>query len=110
MQTLFSHLAWFLSAGFAATGALLVFGQRYVPEAFAARGLPDGFGKVTGRLLLAAAALMMFPLTHLVGLGIALLATFLAATTLLNNRQYRLAMPVIAVLFALVPVSLSTAL
>lgn len=67
---------------------------------------PPGFARATGSLLLAAALCLLLPWTRLVGLGLAALVLFLTATTLLHRRQYAYAAPVIALLFALVPVSL----
>ncbi len=111
MQTLFSptHFAWLLAAVFAGVAALHLFGLRALSEAYAAWRYPRGFREVTGGLLLLAAACLLFPPARLVGVAIAAFVMFLSATTLLQHRQYGFAAPVIALLFALIPVSLGGA-
>ncbi len=98
-----THLSWFLSALFAASGAWHIVGVPALREAYARWQYPNGFREVTGSLLLLAGIFLAFPLTRLWGVGIAALVMFLSATTLLNHRQYTFAAPVIAVLFALIP-------
>lgn len=111
VQTLFSptHFAWLLAAVFAGVAALHLFGLRALSEAYAAWRYPRGFREVTGGLLLLAAACLLFPPARLVGVAIAAFVMFLSATTLLQHRQYGFAAPVIALLFALIPVSLGGA-
>ena len=110
MTTIFTsaHFAWLLSALFAGTGALHVVGfPPALRQAYARWHYPSGFRKVTGSLLLVAAACLLVPAVHLVGIAIAALVLFLAATTFLNRGQYGFAAPAIALLFALIPASLS---
>ncbi|MEI9995867.1 MAG: hypothetical protein WDM91_14820 [Rhizomicrobium sp.] len=107
METIFSHGAWVLSAVFAAGAAVHLFGLRIVREAYTRWRYPSGYREVTGTLLALASALLAFAPTRLIGVAIAAFVMFLSATTLLHHRQYGYALPVIALLFALVPVSLS---
>lgn len=109
MQAIFTHLAWVLSAAFAVAAAPHLLGLSSLRNAYMRWQVPPGFAKVTGWLLLAASACLLFPVARFAGLAIAALVMFLAATTLLHRGQYRLAAPVIALLFALIPVSLSGA-
>ncbi len=95
-----------LSLLFAATAAVHLFGWRALRETYTRWGYPRGFREVTGSLLLAAAVFLYFPSVRIFGLIIAALVMFLSATTLLHHRQYGFAAPVIALLFALIPVTL----
>ena len=107
VQALFSpeHWIWLLSAGFALAALLNWFGPGKASWTY-----PPGFREVTGTLLLVASVLLLFPMVRLVGGAIAALVMFLSATTLLHRGQYAIAAPVIALLFALVPVSLGPTL
>ena len=104
MGWLVLHFADVLAAISAAASAVHLFGLR---EAYARRRYPQGYREVTGALLAIAAALLVVPATRIVGLVVAVLVMFLSATTLLHHRQYAAAAPVIALLFALIPISLS---
>jgi hypothetical protein len=101
------HFAWALSAVFTAAAIVHLSGLRVVREAYERWRYPRGFRRVTGTLLAVAAVFLDIPLTRFWGIGIAAIVMFLSATTLLNHRQYGYAAPVIALLFALVPVSLA---
>lgn len=103
MQALFSptHWIWLLSAGFAVAALLNWFGPGKARWQY-----PPGFREVTGTLLLLASVLLLFPVVRLAGVAIAAFVMFLSATTLLHRGQYGAAAPVIALLFALIPVSL----
>ncbi len=101
------HFTLGLAAIFAATAFVHLIGPRLLREAYARWRYPSGFREVTGALLAVAAALLWVPQTRLIGLGAAAFVIFLSATTLLHHRQYRYAAPLIALLFALIPVSLS---
>jgi hypothetical protein len=102
-----THFAWLLAAIFAGTAAVHLFGLRLVREAYQRWQYPNGFREVTGSLLLLAAVFLAFPLTRFWGIGIAAIVMFLSAITLLHHRQYGYAAPIIALLFALLPVSLA---
>jgi len=104
---LIEHFAQGLAAAFAVVAAVHLFGPRRLRETYARWRYPRGFREVTGALLAVAAALLALPQTRLFGLGLAAFAIFLSATTLLHHRQYRFAAPLIALLFALIPVSLA---
>ncbi|HEY0301829.1 MAG TPA: DoxX family protein [Rhizomicrobium sp.] len=108
MHTLFSPTLFTsgLSVLFAGTAAVHLLGWRALREAYTRWGYPRGFREVTGSLLLVAAVCLYFPPVHVAGLAIAALVMFLSATTLLHHRQYGFAAPVIALLFALIPVTL----
>jgi hypothetical protein len=101
------HFAWLLSAIFGAAAIVHLSGLRVVREAYERWRYPRGFRRVTGTLLALAAIFLAIPLTRFWGIGIAAIVIFLSATTLLNHRQYGYAAPLIALLFALVPVSLA---
>ena len=101
------HFTQGLAAVFAAIAFVHLVGPRALREAYARWRYPRGFREVTGALLAVAAALLALPQTRLFGLGLAAFAIFLSATTLLHHRQYRFAAPLIALLFALIPVSLA---
>ena len=96
-----------LSLLFAGVAAVHLVGLR---ETYAKWGYPRGFREVTGTLLLFSAVCLFFPALRLAGLIIAALVMFLAATTLLHRGQWGIAAPVIALLFALIPVSLGAAI
>jgi hypothetical protein len=97
VQILLAHPVWFLAVAFTAAGALALLAPREAG--------PRGFREVTALLLFAAAALV--PVLRLAGLALAAFVLFLCATTLLHRRRYAAAAPVIAMLFALIPVSLT---
>lgn len=101
------HFAWALSAIFAGVGFVHVAGFSFVANAYRRWQYPAGFREVTGVLLLLAAAFLAFPLTRFFGIVLAGIVMFLSAITLINHRQYGYAMPIVALLFALVPVSLA---
>jgi hypothetical protein len=102
-----AHFAWLLSAVFAIAAIVHLSGLRAVSAAYERWRYPRGFRKVTGTLLALAAVFLAIPLTRVWGIGIAAIVMFLSATTLLNHRQYAIAAPVIALLFALVPAALA---
>ncbi|HUO91234.1 MAG TPA: DoxX family protein [Rhizomicrobium sp.] len=101
------HFAWLLSAVFALAAIVHLAGPRVVREAYERWRYPRGFARVTGTLLALASVFLAIPLTRFWGIAIAAVVMFLSATTLLSHRQYGYAAPVIALLFALVPVSLA---
>ena len=108
MQSIFSPTVFttLLSILFAGVAALHLFGLR---QTYAKWGYPAGFREVTGTLLLFAAVCLFFPPLRLAGLILAALVMFLAATTLLHRGQWGFAATIIALLFALIPVSLGAA-
>jgi hypothetical protein len=101
------NFAQLLAAAFAAIAVVHLVGPRRLREAYARWRYPRGFREVTGALLALAAAFLSIPETRLFGVGVAAFAIFLVATTLLHRGQYRYAAPLIALLFALIPVSLA---
>lgn len=102
-----AHFAWLLSTVFAIGAAVHLLGLRTVREAYARWHYPRGFREVTGTLLLLGAVFLAVPETRYWGIAVAAFVMFLSATTLLHHRQYTFAAPVIALLFALIPVSLA---
>jgi hypothetical protein len=98
---LVAHYAQVLAGVFAVAAVAHLAGRK------AYRNYPRGFREVTGALLAVAAALLAVPLTRPFGLIVAVLVMFLSATTLLHRRQYGFASAVIALLFALIPISLT---
>lgn len=111
MQSLFSPTVFttLLSILFAGVAALHLIGFEVLRQTYAKWGYPAGFREVTGTLLLFAAVCLFFPPLRLAGLILAALVMFLAATTLLHRGQWGFAAPIIALLFALIPVSLGAA-
>ena len=111
MHTLLSstHLAWFLSAAFGVAALLHLVPVGFVRRAYARWRYPAGFAAVTGALLALASVFLLVPETRIWGGLIAGIVMFLSAITLLNHRQYAVAVPLIALFFALVPASLSGA-
>lgn|GEM_PF-4129487 len=107
MDWIVAHLSYCLSAGFAVAALAHLAAPRAMRERHARWQFPRGYRAVTGGLLALAAALIAFPATRLAGLFVAALVLFLSATTLLYRRRYRTAMPLIVLLFALIPASLS---
>ena len=107
MGWLVEHFAQMLAAGFAAIAAVSLAGPRSLRERYARWRYPRGFREVTGALFGLAAAFLAIPETRLFGVGVAAFVIFLIATTLLHHRQYRYAAPLIALLFALIPVLLA---
>ena len=101
------HVAWLLSALFGIAAAVHLLGFRFVRQAYERWHYPRGFREVTGTLLLLAALFLGVPETRYWGIAIAAFVMFLSATTLLHHRQYTFAAPIIALLFALIPVSLA---
>ncbi len=104
---LVEHFAQMLAAGFAAIAVVNLAGPRALRERYAGWRYPRGFREATGTLFGLAAAFLAIPETRLFGVAVAAFAIFLIATTLLHHRQYRYAAPLIALLFALIPVSLA---
>jgi hypothetical protein len=102
-----AHYSYCLSAVFVAAALAHLGAPQAMRERHARWRFPRGYREVTGALLALAAALNAFPMTRLAGLGIAALALFLSATTLLYRRRYGTAVPLIVLLFALIPASLS---
>ena len=111
MQTIFSPTTFtsLLSILFAGVAAVHLIGFAALRQTYAKWGYPRGFREVTGWLLLIAALCLFFPVLRLAGLLIAAFVMFLAATTLLHRGHWGIAAPVIALLFALIPVSLGAA-
>lgn len=107
METVFSHLSLGLSALFGVAAAAHLFGFAPLSDAYRRWQYPLGFREVTGALLALASVLLAFHATRILGIVVAAVVMFLTATTLLHHRQYGYAMPLIALLFALVPISLS---
>jgi hypothetical protein len=96
-----SHSAWLLAAPFAAAALVRLLPLKLFGD------YPAGYRAVTGGLFALAAILMVVPEVRLIGIGAAAFSLFLSATTLISRRQYTYAAPVVAVLFALVPVAIS---
>ncbi len=101
------HVVELLAGAFALVAALHLAGPGPIRAAYARQGFPAGYREVTGALFALAGGLLAFPATRPLGLGVAVIVMFLSAITLLSKRQYGVAVPVIALLFALIPVSLS---
>jgi hypothetical protein len=98
-----SHDSLLLAAPFALAAAV-----HLLPlQIFRDTGYPNGYRVVTGVFFLLAATLLAVPEARLAGIGLAAFTLFLSATTLISRRQYTYAAPVVAVLFALVPVAIS---
>ncbi|MBV9046356.1 MAG: DoxX family protein [Alphaproteobacteria bacterium] len=108
MSVVPAYLGLFLAIAFMAAGAVHLIGVPLIARAYQRWDYPAGFRRVTGTLLLLAGALMAFAPTRLFGAAIATLVMFLSAITLLNHRQYGIAAPIIALLFALVPMALAS--
>jgi hypothetical protein len=103
-----SHTSWVLASWLLAAPFAAAAGAHLLPlKIFRDAGYPAGYRAVTGALLALAAVLMVIPEARLLGVGIAAFVMFLTATTLISRRQYTYAAPVVAVLFALVPVAIS---
>jgi len=109
MGWVISHVAAVLASAFGLLAVMHLAGLRRMAEVYARHGYPRGYREVTGGLFAAAALLLAVPQTRLAGFGVAALVMFLTATTLLHRRQYGYAVPVVALLFALIPVSLGVA-
>jgi hypothetical protein len=97
------HDSLLLAAPFAAAAFVHLLPLRIFRDAV----YPAGYRVVTGMFFMLAATLMAVPEARLAGIGVAALTLFLSATTLISRRQYTYAAPVVAVLFALVPVAIS---
>ena len=98
-----SHDNLLLAAPFALAAAVHLLPLRIFRDAV----YPAGYRVVTGMLFMLAATLLAVPEARLAGVGLAGFTLFLSATTLISQRQYAYAAPVVAVLFALVPVAIS---
>jgi hypothetical protein len=100
-------IAWLVGAVFMAAGLVNIAGPRKLREAYAKLEFPRRFYLVAGVLELTAAAFLAVPDLRIWGIGLAGLINFGAAVTLFNQRRYWSAVPVIILMIALLPASLT---
>jgi hypothetical protein len=100
-------LAAVLAAIFAVAAVIDLVGSRYVRARFRQWQYPRQFYQVMGVLQLSAAIFLAVPQLRIWGIILAGLITFFWVVTLLNHRQWSLALAGMLMLVALAPASLA---
>ena len=100
-------IAWLVGAVLLVAGFINLAGPRKVRETYARWEFPRRFYLVAGALELTAAAFLAMPEMRVWGIALAGFIMFGAVVTLFNRRRYLSALPVITLMVALLPASLT---
>ena len=107
VDSIYSLVALLLTAAFGLIGAVQLIGPRFVREAYKRWDYGPRVRIVTGVLDVVAAIMLALPAFRGWGIGLAAVLTFGSVVVFLNHRQYRYALPAIALLIALVPAAVA---
>ena len=105
--SVYSQVAWSLTIVFGLIGAIQLIGPRFVREAYRSWDYGPRVRIVTGLLDITAAVMIALPALRGWGIALGAILTFGAVVVFLNHRQYRYALPAIALLIALVPAAVA---
>jgi hypothetical protein len=103
-----SIIVIFLSNVFAASAILHLVGPPFVLRAYKRWDFPPKFHLVTGLAELLTMLLLIFEETRVWGIILAGVVLFVAEITLLESREYLLALPCLLLMIALAPAALAT--
>ena len=101
--SIYDLFALWLSVVFSLIGTVQLIGPRFVREAYQRWNYGRRVRLVTGALDIVAAVMLGVPPARAWGIALAALLTFGSVVVFLNHRQYRQAIPAIALLLALIP-------
>jgi hypothetical protein len=107
VDTIYSLVALLLAMAFGLIGAVQLVGPSFVHDAYKRWDYGPSVRIVTGVLDVVAAIMLAVPTLRGWGIGLAAVLTFGSVVVFLNHRQYRYALPAIALLIALVPAAVA---
>jgi hypothetical protein len=99
--------ALFLAVLFGISAAVHFFGPGALKRAYARWGFPGRFYRVSGAIQLMAALFLANGITRVWGVTLAAFVTFAAVVLLLSHGRYRVSVPGMLILVALVPALLA---
>ena len=102
-SSIYDLIALCLSLTLASIGMVQLVGPQFVREAYRHWGYGRNVRLVTGALDIVAALMLGLPALRAWGIALAAVLTFGSVVVFLNHRQYRQAIPAIALLLALIP-------
>ena len=102
-----SDLVWSLAAVFGIIGFVHLLGPRFLHDTFETWNYGSRLRVATGILEIGTALMLADPELRAWGIGLGALIMFAAVITLLNHRQYLIAIPSIIMMAALVPATLA---
>jgi hypothetical protein len=99
--------ALFLAALFGVSAATHFYGPGALKRAYTRWGFPGEFYRVSGTIQLMAALFLTNGITRVWGVALAAFVTFTAVVLLLSHGRYRISVPGMLILVALVPAILA---
>ena len=106
-SSIYVVIAMSLAVVFGLIGAIQVIGPKFARDAYRNWGYSQKVRVLTGLLDIAAALMLVDPSLRGWGIALAAVLSFGSVVIFLNHRQYRYAMPTIALMVALVPAAVS---
>ena len=104
---IYDLIALWLSVILSVIGLVQLIGPRFVREAYRRWGYGRNVRLVTGVLDIVAAIMLGVPALRVWGIALAAILTFGSIVVFLNHRQYRQAVPAIALMLALIPATVA---
>lgn len=105
--SIFAVLALSLAVVFGLIGAVQLAGPKFVRDAYRRWDYPQRVRVLTGILDIAAALMLALPALRGWGIAVAGILTFGSVIVFLSHRQYRYAVPAVALMVALVPAAVA---
>ena len=105
--SIYSIIALVLAAIVAVIGATQLAGPRFVTAAYNGWDYPKRVRVITGLLDIIAAPMLAAPAIRGWGLALTAILIFGSVVTFLSHQQYRLAIPAIGLMAALIPATVS---
>ena len=106
-SSIYVAIAMSLAVVLGVIGAVQVIGPKFVRDAYRNWGYPQKVRVLTGLLDIAAALMLVEPSLRGWGIALAAVLSFGSVVIFLNHRQYRYALPTIALMVALVPAAVA---
>jgi DoxX-like protein len=104
---IYDVIALWLSVIFSVIGLVQLIGPHFVRETYRRWGYGRNVRLVTGVLDIVAAIMLGLPALRLWGIALAAILSFGSTIVFLNHRQYRQAVPAIALMLALIPATVA---
>ena len=105
--SIYDLIALWLSVIFSLIGLVQLIGPHFVRETYRRWGYGRSVRLVTGVLDIVAAIMLGLPALRVWGIVVAAILTFGSIVVFLNHRQYRQAVPAIALMLALIPATVA---
>jgi len=106
-SSIYDLITLWLSLIFSVIGLVQLVGPPFVREAYQRWGYGRSVRLVTGTLDVVAAVMLGLPALRAWGIAVAAILSFGSVVVFISHRQYRHAVPVIALMLALVPATVA---